>query len=144
MENTEMIVQGTGGFDLAGFSGEGAMIIGRPAETEKEKEALYNALSSATTAVGDHIGKAINLINFVIEPITIESEEQGAVALPRTILFDENGDTFGCASLGIYSSLRRIVGMFGMPATWDKPKKVTVVQKNVAKGRVYTLEFVKK
>ena len=65
--------------------------------------------------------------------IQCANESTGAIVnVPRVVLIDKTGKGYQAVSVGVYNAVKRIVSMFGNPATWDTP--VTVVPQNVDLG----------
>ena len=60
--------------------------------------------------------------------------------VPRIVLIDADGLAFECVSVGMYSAIRKLVAIYGAP-TWEPPLTVTVKQKSVGKGSMYTLQM---
>ena len=61
-------------------------------------------------------GKELNLANWVIKPVTLVNEETGEVReVPRIILVDDKGASYVATSVGIFSALKDISAIMGMP-----------------------------
>lgn len=76
---------------------------------------VLKAMSNSTPldAVMD---QEIELANFVIQPIEMEDEKTGnMVAVPRIILVTTDGTPYYAISSGIFSALKNISGILGMP-----------------------------
>ena len=115
--------------DIAG-GGKGYCTM--TAENKQAKATLYNAVSNPAK-ISDHINKEIKMIHFYVEIIQCANESTGGVVnVPRVVLIDETGKGYQAVSVGVYNAVKRIVAMFGNPATWDEP--VTVIPQNVDLG----------
>lgn len=104
-------------------------------ETEKEKKELFNALESCDALLNDCVGQEINIKDIYVEEKQI-IDETGEIKIKyRTILFDENGQTYATGSYGIYNVLKKIVQIYGLPESWEKPLKVKVAKRLIGNGR---------
>lgn len=102
------------------------------AENRQAMATLYNAVSNPEK-ISAHINKPIEMIHFYVEIIQCANEKTGAIVnVPRVVLIDKTGKGYQAVSVGVYNAVKRIVSMFGNPATWDTP--VTVVPQNVDLG----------
>lgn len=102
------------------------------AENRQAMATLYNAVSNPEK-ISAHINKPIEMIHFYVEVIQCANESTGGIVnVPRVVLIDKTGKGYQAVSVGVYNAVKRIVSMFGNPATWDTP--VTVVPQNVDLG----------
>lgn len=106
------------------------------AETEKEKKELFNALESCDALLNDCVGQEIKIKDIYVEEKQVIDDETGEMKIKyRTILFDENGQTYATGSYGIYNVLKKIVQIYGLPKSWEKPLKVKVAKRPIGKGK---------
>lgn len=106
------------------------------AESEKEKRELFNALESCDALLNDCVGQEINIKDIYVEEKQVLDDETGEVKTKyRTILFDENGQTYATGSYGIYNVLKKIVQIYGLPESWEKPLKVKVAKRPIGNGK---------
>lgn len=106
------------------------------AETEKEKKELFNALESCDALLNDCVGQEIKIKDiYVEEKQVIDDETREVKTKYRTILFDENGQTYATGSYGIYNVLKKIVQIYGLPEIWEKPLKVKVAKRPIGNGK---------
>lgn len=106
------------------------------AESEKEKKELFNALESCDVLLNDIVGTTIEIKDIYVEEKEIVDSESGEVKPKyRTILFDVDGKTYATGSYGIYNILKKIVGIYGLPDTWEKPLKVKVAKRPIGNGK---------
>ena len=106
------------------------------AETEKEKKELFNALESCDALLNDCVGQEINIKDIYVEEKQVMDDETGEIKTKyRTILFDENGQTYATGSYGIYNVLKKIVQIYGLPESWEKPLKVKVAKRPIGNGK---------
>ena len=105
-------------------------------ETEKEKKELFNALETCDALLNDCVGQEIEIQDIYVEEKQIVDEETGELKTKfRTILFDKSGQTYATGSYGIFNVLKKIVGVYGLPTTWEKPLKVKVAKRPIGNGK---------
>lgn len=106
------------------------------AETEEEKKKLFNTLESCDVLLNDCIGQEISIKDIYVEKRQVADEETGELKIKyRTILFDENGQTYATGSYGIYNALKKIISIYDLPQTWKEPLKVKVSKKPIGNGK---------
>ena len=106
------------------------------AETETEKKELFNALESCDALLNNCVGQEIKIKDMYVEEKQVIDDETGEVKTKyRTILFDENGQTYATGSYGIYNVLNKIVQIYGLPENWEKPLKVKVAKRPIGNGK---------
>lgn len=102
------------------------------AKTEKEKKELFNALESCDALLNDCVGQEISIQDIYVEEKQVQDEETGELKTKfRTIIFDASGQTYATGSYGIYNVMKKIVGIYGLPDTWEKPLKVKVAKRPI-------------
>lgn len=108
--------------------------------TDEEKKKIFNATNRADASLRECINMPIEMTGLYIEPVEFESKDddgrviEGKTQLsPRMIIFDKAGKSYGCCSMGAYNSIKRIVSMYGLPDTWNKP--ITIVPGLVTSGK---------
>lgn len=123
--------------ELTLFSGiKQNVYCSKVAETEKEKKELFNALESCDALLNDCVGQEINIKDIYVEEKQVMDDESGEIKTKyRTILFDENGQTYATGSYGIYNILKKIVQIYGLPESWEKPLKVKVAKRPIGNGK---------
>lgn len=136
MENQNLNVNENKG-ELTLFSGiKQNVYCSKVAETEKEKKELFNALESCDALLNDCVGQEIKIKDMYVEEKQIIDDETGESKTKyRTILFDENGQTYATGSYGIYNVLKKIVQIYGLPESWEKPLKVKVAKRPIGNGK---------
>lgn len=103
------------------------------ASTREEKAAMFNAMNNPDKRLADCINMQIRAKDLYIEIVNCTNEETGEVtACPRIVIIDEEGVSYQCVSVGIYSALKKVIQVFGAP-TWDEP--VTLEVKQITKGQ---------
>lgn len=104
--------------------------------TEKEKKELFNALESCDVLLNDCVGQELSIKDIYVEEKEIPDKETGELKKKyRTILFDENGQTYVTGSYGIYNVIKKIIGVYGLPDTWVDNLKVKVCKKPIGNGK---------
>lgn len=122
--------------ELTLFSGiKQNVYCSKVAETEKEKKELFNALESCDALLNDCVGQEINIKDIYVEEKQVMDETGEIKTKYRTILFDENGQTYATGSYGIYNILKKIVQIYGLPESWEKPLKVKVAKRPIGNGK---------
>ena len=136
MENQNLNVNENKG-ELTLFSGiKQNVYCSKVAETETEKKELFNALESCDALLNDCVGQEIKIKDmYVEEKQVIDDETREIKTKYRTILFDENGQTYATGSYGIYNVLKKIVQIYGLPESWEKPLKVKVAKRPIGNGK---------
>lgn len=119
------------------FSGvKNKMYCSIVADTDDAKKKLFNALETCDALLNDCIGQEINLKDIYVEEREIIDDETGEVKNKyRTILFDENGQTYATGSYGIYNIIKKIVSIYGLPQSWENPVKVKVSKRPIGNGK---------
>lgn len=106
------------------------------AESEESKKQLFNALETCDALLNDCVGQEIAIKDIYVEEREIIDEETGEVRPKyRTILFDENGQTYATGSYGIFNIVKKIVSIYGLPTNWENPIKVKVSKRPIGNGK---------
>lgn len=104
--------------------------------SEEEKKELFNALESCDALLNDCVGQEILIKDIYVEEKQVLDDESGELKTKyRTIIFDENGQTYATGSYGIYNVLRKIIQIYGLPTTWEKSLKVKVAKRPLGNGK---------
>ena len=136
MENQNLNVNENKG-ELTLFSGiKQNVYCSKVAETEKEKKELFNALESCDALLNDCVGQEIDIKDIYVEEKQVADEETGELKTKfRTIIFDKSGQTYATGSYGIYNVIKKIITIYGLPTTWEKPLKVKVAKRPIGNGK---------
>ena len=123
--------------ELTIFEKENANIYcSKKAETEKDKKELFNALENCDVLLNDCVNQEIEIKDLYIEEGQTVDEKTGEVRPKyRTIIFDKAGQTYATGSYGIFNVLKKIVNIYGLPETWEKPLKVKVSKRPIKDGK---------
>lgn len=109
------------------------------AETLAEKALVFNAANNPQHKVNDFINKTILLKDIYAETLELCNDETGEYEkAPRIVLIDVNGEAYECVSVGMFSSLKKLIATFGEP-TWEEPIPVVVKQEKVKNGSMLTM-----
>ena len=105
-------------------------------KTVEEKKDLFNALESCDALLNDCVGQEIEMKDIYIEEKQVYDQETGESKTKfRTIIFDANGQTYATGSYGIYNILKKIIQIYGLPISWEKPLKVKVAKRPMGNGK---------
>lgn len=108
----------------------------KSAKTEKEKKELFNALETCDALLNDCVGQEIEIQDIYVEEKKVVDEETGELKDKfRTIIFDKSGQTYATGSYGIYNVMKKIVGIYGFPDSWEKPLKVKVAKRPIGNNK---------
>lgn len=125
---------------IAEINSENIFYTSLKSETAEEKKKLFNAQNKADERLADHINKTLAIKDVFVEIVDCVNEDTGEVSqAPRIVLIDDKGVSYACVSVGIFSALKKIFGIFGEPTTWEKPLKINV--KQITKGKKQMLTF---
>lgn len=112
------------------------------AETQEEKIKLFNSINNPKHRLADFINKKIKVKDVLVEMVELENETTGEVEkCPRIILIDDKDESYQCVSLGVFSALKKIFVLFGVP-TWDKAISIEIKQVTRKERKMLTLELV--
>lgn len=141
MENKELVKYNEEGTNfIVNLKSASTSYCSLNVNTQKEKEHLFNIISSPTDRIANMINEIIELKDIYVETVELTNEETGEINFaPRTILIDKNGKSFECVSIGIFSALKKLFQIFGEPCIWEKPIKIKI--KQIQKGTKSILTF---
>ena len=106
------------------------------ATTMEGKKTLYKALNESMP-LREHVGEVLSLKDVIVQEAEVTTEEGDVVTQPRTSLIAEDGTVYTATSNGVFSAVRNIIGIFGLPSTWDGPLKVVVEEKVTRRNSMY-------
>lgn len=107
--------------------------------TQEEKIKAYNAMNTTDTRLKECINMEIPLVDVMIVSAQVTNKESGEVQdVPRIILFDANGNTYGATSWGVYYAISRVMQVFGT-LHFDEP--ITVIPYEVQTKNGFTLSL---
>lgn len=119
------------------FSGvNNKVYCSKVASDEKEKKELFNALESCDALLNDCVGQEIEIKDIYVEEKQVIDDETGELKTKfRTIIFDKAGQTYATGSYGIFNVMKKIIQIYGLPDTWEKPIKVKVAKRPIGNGK---------
>lgn len=125
-------------------AGSAEMYSSMSTESFEDKTALYNAMNNPDHRLADYINKTIDVKDVFVEMVEMVNNATGELSKnPRIVLIDANGESYACVSFGVFSALRKLFSIFGMP-TWEDPLPLIVTQ--ISKGndrRILSLSLAK-
>ena len=113
------------------------------ATTKEEKVKFFNATNSEALRLGDMINEVIEVRHIYCEEVECTNEQTGVVEIcPRVVLITEEGTGYTCVSRGVFSSLKKLISIFGEPSQWEEA--ITIKVKQITKGekKILTLALV--
>jgi hypothetical protein len=116
-------------------------------ETKEQKIAMLNLLSGddeKTQALGEHIGKQIQVADVILNPYDKINEETGEVEYGvLTYLITSDGVVYVTSSKSVYFSMKRIFQVFGEPHySEDEVITVKVVKKQGQQFKYTDIQIV--
>lgn len=139
-ENEMTVFDGGGMVSRLGAQSQKNMYVSFSPDTPEQKIALYNAMNNPDEQVGNMINEKITIRDVFVEEVDMLNEETGEItAAPRIVLIDVKGKSYAAMSTGIFSSIEKLMQVFG-PPTWENGLTVIVRQKMTKERRIYTLE----
>lgn len=109
------------------------------AETPQEKATLFRIMNSPEKRISDCINQTILVKDVYCEVVQVTNKETGEVnTCPRVVLVDKDGIGYQSVSFGIYSSLKKLFQVYGVP-TWEEPVPIKVIQISREKNKILTL-----
>lgn len=110
----------------------------------KGKAQLFKAMNNPDKRLGDCINMTILAKDLFCEVVKCVNKETGEVdQCPRIVIIDEDGVGYQAVSLGVFSAVKKLMGVFGQP-TWETP--IPLVIKQITKGekKLLTLDIDEK
>jgi hypothetical protein len=139
---SEIVETGIREYDVSELmGGEAQAFCSIEAVDPETKAIVFNAANNPDHKVKEFVNKQIDVKDIYAEIIEIANEETGEITkVPRIVLIDATGLAYECVSVGMFAAIRKLVAIYGAP-TWEPPLTVTVKQKSVGKGSMYTLQM---
>ena len=103
---------------------------------DAEKAKFFAAINSPEFKIADFVNKEIKMQNIYCEVIETTDMATGElIKLVRTIIIDDEGNGYSCASKGVFNSFSKIVNpYFYGPPPYDKPLIVVPTLVKTQKG----------
>lgn len=114
------------------------------ATDDRSRATLYNATNSSQERIGDHINETIKVAHIYVEAVQCTNRETGEIkACPRVVLITDTGIGYQAVSLGVYSSVKKLIQIYGEPSSWTAPLPLKIKQLTRGEYKVLTLEIGK-
>lgn len=131
-EETTQVVNVDGRNFIADLTNKEVSFCSMTATTQEEKIKLYQAMNNPEKRISDCINLEIHLKDVFVEVVNLIDEITGQqMKAPRIVLIDDKGVGYTCVSIGVFSALKKIFTIFGVP-TFKKP--LTVIPTQITKG----------
>lgn len=109
---------------------------------EKGLVALSKCQVQSDQAIGDMVGREIEIESFFMKPYDRLDEQTGElVPLVFTAVITPAGEVYGCSSLGIRSCLLTFASIHGYQP-WIPSLRVRIVQQKAKIGKVFGLFYL--
>lgn len=146
MENKNELMEiqsGEVGWLESEFASVGKSFCSFKAEDEKGRALLFTAMNNPTFRVEEKLNTTIFLKDIYAEPVTLVGDGGEIVDSVRIVLIDADGNSYGCCSIGMFSALKKLMRVYGMP-TWKTPILVQPYQQSTRNGnnKIFTLRVV--
>lgn len=115
------------------------------ATTDEQRKIIFNGLDNPDHKLSEFINKQIKVMDFHVERTENIDDETGELQEgARITLFDTAGKSYTATSIGVLTSLRNIVSVFGTPSEWpDHYMTVEVLQVELKSGnRMFKLRVI--
>lgn len=104
-------------------------------ETFSEKIRFFRAVNNPDKSVKDCINMTINLQHVFAEQVDFIDKKGAVTPGFRIVLIDTDGNSYKCASKGIFSSISKLFNICGQPDTWEHPVPIVIRMINKANDR---------
>lgn len=105
----------------------------------------HNASLAADEKVDDHIGDAIKMTGYYIEPREYVNEQTGECEVaPHVLIFDDKGVTYEGTSKGLFISLSNIQNMLnatGAVLDEQNPLPIVFAEKKARMGKMFIVKI---
>lgn len=108
---------------------------------------VYNAATGKCESLRENVNKVIAMQHIYIEKVLMKvrdekGDETGEVQeANRTVIISSDGKNYSTCSKGVYSALKRIISIFGMPEDWENGVlEIIPVIISTGKGQVLSLK----
>lgn len=120
------------------------IICSAPMITKEEKARWFSATNNPDKKIADCANEVILIADFYIEFVECLNEETGEITenVPRLIIMDVDGVSYTATSFVMFNAIKRLVTFYGMPETWDSPRKIKFKQINKGKKRLLSFDVI--
>lgn len=117
--------------------------LAKTPQTSEQASALFTAMNNPTAAISQNINNTINVDNVYIQAVTVNDMITGEErTLPRVVLIDDEGKSYGGTSSGIFNALEKLFTLYGTPDTWQAPITIKIKQVKVNRGSMLTFDLI--
>lgn len=111
------------------------------------KARIANLVMNTGDELKLHANEVLAITDIAAYPVDVVDDVGESVTLLRVVLVDVEGNTYYATSKGVYNSLIKIFGIFGMPdnGAWHHEPlqlRVKLVKSRTTPGNITTLEVV--
>ena len=141
IEEETQVVTMDGRHFIADLTSKEVSFCSMSAKTQEEKIKLYQAMNNPEKRLSECINLEIKMKDVYVEVVNLIDEITGQqIKAPRIVIIDDNGVGYTCVSIGIFSALKKIFQIFGVP-TYSKP--LTVIPTQITRGanKILTLNL---
>lgn len=132
---------GVGREIVAITKGEAAFYSSIQGTDMNAKVQTLEAMSNAEN-LADNLGVTIELRNVIIQEVTLVNKETGKIDdAPRITLIAEDGKSYVATSVGVFSSIKQLLGVAGEPQTWGQAITVHFVEQGVKPRKYMTMRY---
>jgi hypothetical protein len=113
-------------------------------KTEADKAMVFKAMNNPEKRISDCINMTINVKDVYVEVVQCVNKETGELSdCPRIVLIDDKGVGYQCVSIGMYSALKKVFSVYGVP-TYEKALAIKIVQVTKGERKLLTFDVVSK
>lgn len=113
-------------------------------KTDADKALLFKAMNNPEKRIGDCINMTINVKDVYVEVVQCVNKETGELQdCPRIVMIDDKGIGYQCVSIGMFSALKKVFSVYGMP-TYEKALPIKIVQITKGERKLLTFDVVTK
>jgi hypothetical protein len=107
--------------DIASLSDNKPFIMSTlPMVSTEDKMRAFGYLVDSDFKLEERINMDIKVCDFIIEPLLVTNDETGEKeAAPHVVLIDTEGNSYTATSIGVYNTIKQIIGLVGLPSTWE-------------------------
>lgn len=102
-------------------------------KNDTERVAFFNAVNSPTKRLKEMVNLEVEVQHIYAETIEFIDKETGErVPGVRIVFISPKGESYQASSKGVFSSVSKMLKIFGEPSTWKKPIKIK--PREISKG----------
>lgn len=111
--------------DIANINnGEAAFYSSIKGDDQAAKLEILSGMNNAVQ-LDDNLDKAFMLKDVIMQGVELVNEETGQLnEAARITLIADDGTAYAATSVGVFTSVKQIIGVLGEPHTWEGPIEV--------------------